>query len=213
MLVSGQHYDRSGSGVRMQFDTLNTSEARNMRFRMYDVNATTGATAIAVADDYEIATYGGESMYKATAQWTNNNGREYDGWMQVKLDFDEATQIIPSSVIVYDRVRGVELPATEYAVSGGVITLSHIVAANGEVYGVEVYFKTEKSAQGGFSLSDTLPGTSMQYWVLLLIVGCGLIIAGIVAKGKATRRASAGLLIILASAAFLLYYFGTFGAL
>lgn len=158
-LSPGQHYDTTSSGIHMAFDKFNQSTIRTFRITFYDSNKTDyQGTAIAYMDSYSPSTYDGEDLYKGVASWTNSFTYEYRGQCQIKLSFDKAQYIDPSSIIIIDNNRNQKLSDSEWTYSGTTITISSITAEIGQVYSFQVYFALDYSKAESFSLYNTFLG-------------------------------------------------------
>jgi len=174
-LTMGTHYDVTAAGIRMAFDELNASDARSFQFTFYDSNATQGqGLAIAYADSYVATQLGDESYYMSHASWTNSFPYEYNGQVQVRLNFKDGEQryIDPSDVVVRDVNANRNLDPTEFTVAAGVITIDNANVEIGEVQSYDVYFKLDMTGKDKFNVLDAAFyfGSFGVSWVMLLFV-------------------------------------------
>ena len=174
-LTMGTHYDVTAAGIRMAFDELNASDARSFQFTFYDLNATQGqGLAIAYADSYVATQLGDESYYMSHASWTNSFPYEYNGQVQVRLNFKDGEQryIDPSDVVVRDVNANRNLDPTEFTVAAGVITIDNANVEIGEVQSYDVYFKLDMTGKDKFNVLDAAFyfGSFGVSWVMLLFV-------------------------------------------
>ncbi len=218
-LTAGLHYDMTLTGIRMKWTYFNDTLSRAVLISMYDANASSGGgLAIATATDYAPSQYDGENYYLATARWTNSFSYAYDGQVSIWLKFDEAADIDPNSIIVYDRNTGRELLPDEYAVSGSIIVVGSIEAEIGTVYAFDVYFKLDLSETD--SLSMTSPFLGVPLWLWFLGAACVGILALWTMNGRTVRgrklklnKEAGAFIVVIVSIFFILWYFMQAGML
>jgi hypothetical protein len=172
-LTMGQHYDVTAAGIRMAFDELNASDARSFQFTFYDSNATQGqGLAIAYADSYVATQLGDDSYYMSHASWTNSFPYEYNGQVQVRLNFKDGVQryIDPTDIVVRDVNANRNLDPTEFTVAAGVITIDNANVQIGEVQSYDIYFKLDMTGKDKFNVLDAAFyfGSFGVSWVMLL---------------------------------------------
>ncbi|MDD3092333.1 MAG: hypothetical protein PHG80_11965, partial [Methanoregulaceae archaeon] len=139
-LAPAVNYEVTASGIRMYWQYLNASTYRSFQIAFYDANASESGLAIAYVEDYDSTTYEGEPYHVCHASWTNSYAGRYVGQFVIRLNFDKAQYIEPSSVIIVDRIASRTLSDTEFAYAGTSIMINQVSADVGQIYSFDVYF-------------------------------------------------------------------------
>jgi hypothetical protein len=143
-LTAGLHYDMTLTGIRMNWDWINSTVTRSLRITFYDSNVTDPiGTPILIADSYEIVDYDGEKYYYTTSSWTNSNPSSYNGPINIKLTFDRAQYLVASSIIIVVKGTGEVLDINEFTYSGDTIIIAFVTIGIGDTQGYDVYFNID----------------------------------------------------------------------
>ena len=157
----GDNFDLTDAGIEMGFSWLNASISRQFQFTYWLNNASSiqQSTPIINIRQYTIETTpnGIANRYSGRGMWINNRTASYTGDIAISLKSLEGT-IDPSSVIVYDNVRNLEIFDEYYTISGSTITINSDgtgVVGPKESRDYTVYFTYSESQAGEFFLFES----------------------------------------------------------
>jgi len=125
VLKSGEQYDTSLTGIHFFLLSIDSDSTRGFTFEYYkrfDDAYNYGETTITVSG-YIDTVWNSLSFNTFDIGWINNENTIFRGGLYTKLDFDDATDINPSSMRIWDEDNNQELSSSDFVYGSGFIRI------------------------------------------------------------------------------------------
>ena len=125
VLKRGENYDVTGSGIHFYLLSIPANSNRGFTFeyfKQFDDAYNYGEAQRSVSG-YVETTWNGLSFNTFSISWTNEKDTIFRGGLYIMLDFDEAKDVNPSSVRIWDKGNNQELSASSFIVGPGSIRI------------------------------------------------------------------------------------------